>query len=1179
MGAEDEGLKPDRYAVIVGISKYNDKDLKLKYADRDAEELYKLIQRRSCGNFPAKNIVKLVNENATYAEIRRAMRTFLKKPKENDLVLIYFACHGSSDPGKVENAYLLPYDTDPEDIASTGFPMDDINNCLISTLRAEKVVVIIDACHSASVGGRNSGTRGAVAGLAAKMNPYLERLSEAKPGTAMITSARENQLSYEDEKWGNDKWGKGHGVFTYHLLDGLAGAAPVDENGYVTIKAVFDYIYDKVNRDTEGKQNPVLQGKYSPNLPMAYAEDIARDEHYKLGGCLLELGQALGDKGLLKAANYELEQSIKLIEEFEGKGTFHQGRCDFSRSLIALGSYNEAIRVLEDASPIKDDKVSPDIHFYLGIAKARCWDYEGAINNFRSFLDQAPDEENSIWVAKYLDYLGGRRKVKKRALLIGVNDLSTGNLKGVKSPSFEGSRRNDVELLSDLMLEKFGFQSTSVQKLTGNSVTKQSVDLQFGILKRDSKEDDEVVIYISAPTFFAEQDGVSADETCLLMFNSEINDEKVTNAITISELHKLITEIKSRNKTLIIDAEPEPIVKGFPTEGLNYNLLLGASQGEHYHIFRAANGLTYSYFTFQFANILPTLPPHELTFGKLVVALSQKVKNEKSIIKQTPFLISGNESAELFGGIDFYQTLFDFSSQKNYDTLYDFDLERIERILATINFKVPKVRYSLGRAHISKRKYVEALNELQTVLDQSKQIDPEFSCWMGICQMGLHRYAEAIQNLGKYNDMLSKGKIKENLTSIISLIENGTKNHEKHALLVGIDDYKGITSLTESKTSVEPLKGAKNDIAALKHILTGKFKFEKKNIDELTDSLVTDTSLKQKFALLVKKAKDGHLALFHFSGYGLITKDDAYILGPYGLEDSIRLKELSDISDREGYAALISIIDARWIVDDSFSKSFDESWKTILKKIGQISLFSSPLQTMGENEAIQGESEFLSLTNPTVKVHHGVLSYHFMKRLNEITNPRITYSQILNEISGDVAPTPLVFGQNLENPIFGNFMLEKDILSSLERLFIEDIADKTMAILGKANDRKNDINPEGHLVMGIALGASGQLKQAILELEKAIRQREDKFPEASYHLGRIRYEANEDFFSAISDLHKAKEANFYAAYYYLAQAKRALIGRVTDNEIERLYRKYLDNGAPIGHREEVQAFLDMARRS
>jgi hypothetical protein len=41
----------DRWAIVVGISKYKHESLNLKYADRDAEELCKLLQTPSGGRF------------------------------------------------------------------------------------------------------------------------------------------------------------------------------------------------------------------------------------------------------------------------------------------------------------------------------------------------------------------------------------------------------------------------------------------------------------------------------------------------------------------------------------------------------------------------------------------------------------------------------------------------------------------------------------------------------------------------------------------------------------------------------------------------------------------------------------------------------------------------------------------------------------------------------------------------------------------------------------------------------------------------------------------------------------------------------------------------------------------------------------------------------------------------
>ena len=97
----------DRWAVIVGIAKYKDEHYNtLKYADRDAESLYDLLQTAPGGGFPRDHIKKLTNTDATTGAITSALRTFLKKPASDDLVLIYFSCHGVPDPERPANLYF-----------------------------------------------------------------------------------------------------------------------------------------------------------------------------------------------------------------------------------------------------------------------------------------------------------------------------------------------------------------------------------------------------------------------------------------------------------------------------------------------------------------------------------------------------------------------------------------------------------------------------------------------------------------------------------------------------------------------------------------------------------------------------------------------------------------------------------------------------------------------------------------------------------------------------------------------------------------------------------------------------------------------------------------------------------------------------------------------------------------
>ena len=196
----------NRWAIIIGISEYKHQNWNLRYADRDAEEFYKLLQTPNGGGFQPEYICKLTNSDATTRKITKALRSFLQKPAREDLVIVYLACLGAPDLNRPDNLYLLTHDTDPSDVAGTGLPMREIDLALNENLLAEKVVIIADTCHSAAIG--SSMGRRSTSDETALVNRYLREVSKAKDGMALLTSAEANEASFEDRKWGG-----GHGVF------------------------------------------------------------------------------------------------------------------------------------------------------------------------------------------------------------------------------------------------------------------------------------------------------------------------------------------------------------------------------------------------------------------------------------------------------------------------------------------------------------------------------------------------------------------------------------------------------------------------------------------------------------------------------------------------------------------------------------------------------------------------------------------------------------------------------------------------------------------------------------------------------------------------------------------------------------------------------------------------------
>ena len=253
-----------KWAIVIGISDYkysNSEFNDLKYADKDAEEFYKFLLTPAGGNFSKEHILFLKNDEATKEKVEYALFDFLNRTIEEDLVIIYFAGHGAPHPNNPENLYFLTYDTHPEKIASTAFPMWDIETALERYIKAQRVVIIADACHSAGVAQR--GKRD-FSGSQNQVNKYLQELAKSGKGRAIFTASEASEQSLESKDWGG-----GHGVFTYFLLEGLKGKADFNNDGIVTLGEVMDYTDENVRRETGSSQHPDTAGMFDRNLPMA----------------------------------------------------------------------------------------------------------------------------------------------------------------------------------------------------------------------------------------------------------------------------------------------------------------------------------------------------------------------------------------------------------------------------------------------------------------------------------------------------------------------------------------------------------------------------------------------------------------------------------------------------------------------------------------------------------------------------------------------------------------------------------------------------------------------------------------------------------------------------------------------------------------------------------------------
>ena len=258
--------KPNLHVVAIGVSKYQDAEMNLDYAAKDAKDLSNLLasQRANYGQIFRYHFL---NEQATKANIL-AVKEKLKRSHVDDKVVIFVAGHGLLDDKF--DYYIATHDVDFANPAQKGLPYEALEG-LLDGIPARKKLMLIDACHSGEVdkdevefvtsnnqqagkvkyrGFKNKGVKSI--GLKNSFELMQELFNDLRSGTgAMVISAASGvEFSYESPEWNN-------GVFTYAIMEGLkTNNADKDGNNEITVTELRDYAIERVIELTNGKQTP-----------------------------------------------------------------------------------------------------------------------------------------------------------------------------------------------------------------------------------------------------------------------------------------------------------------------------------------------------------------------------------------------------------------------------------------------------------------------------------------------------------------------------------------------------------------------------------------------------------------------------------------------------------------------------------------------------------------------------------------------------------------------------------------------------------------------------------------------------------------------------------------------------------------------------------------------------------
>jgi uncharacterized caspase-like protein len=184
-------------------------------------------------------------------------------------VVVYFAGHGFAISGRT---FLAPYDFDPDVPDATGYPMSDVGEVFGSQIQATWKVLLTDACHS-----------GAIA-PAADRETINRSLQDLDASVFSLTASREGESSLEHQRWGG-----GHGVFTYYVVKAMDGEADGNRDGRVTADELAEYVRANVRHDTGGGQNPTSdRASYDPEMLLAYFPSVTTGSAAEMGVLVVE---------------------------------------------------------------------------------------------------------------------------------------------------------------------------------------------------------------------------------------------------------------------------------------------------------------------------------------------------------------------------------------------------------------------------------------------------------------------------------------------------------------------------------------------------------------------------------------------------------------------------------------------------------------------------------------------------------------------------------------------------------------------------------------------------------------------------------------------------------------------------------------------------------------------------
>jgi uncharacterized caspase-like protein len=338
----------DRWALVIGVSIYDDPNLNPLYGSNDAQTI--AADLTTDAGFPKDQVFLLTDDQPPdHKPTRERILFWLSSLKQNAspnaLILVAFSGHGLESGGK---SFLMARDThlnfDAVYLTQNAVDIEtDITHSLRDSM-AKQIIVFIDACRNNPYAAAGSEQNPLTGSFADAFDYTKQNIGKQAYATIFATSLGGEAYQYQDKKMGYFSW----------VLDQAFSGEAYDVTGNLTLSGLIDYLQDRtpqlvrINNPGETQVPYAVVGGYQadhlvlahskapkPSVPAASLQPVPAPSPVE--------AQSAGVSALIKTGDDALSEGLPAKAADAYTRAWRGGRSNSALALKAAGLWLDRV--------------------------------------------------------------------------------------------------------------------------------------------------------------------------------------------------------------------------------------------------------------------------------------------------------------------------------------------------------------------------------------------------------------------------------------------------------------------------------------------------------------------------------------------------------------------------------------------------------------------------------------------------------------------------------------------------------------------------------------------------------------------------------------------------------------------------------------------------------------------